>query len=176
MADRKAFNCHVVFLTTISHVVWGLCIHYDCGMSDASCYSARAAVHDSHYEHNSSSERIHSDSTAKRSLGFPKSQGSGSILGSFVRTLLVIPCCHGDRHEGTPHQHGLHCIGHCSVYLPKLPSERNPFPFDRSVASSPFVLENPAGLSNVLTAERSAGSGDFRFKRPLHSLLTVLLL
>ena len=167
MADRKTLKCSIVFLTTISHVVWGLCIHYDCGMCDASCFSVHAAEHD---EHDSSSERIHSDSTAK------KSQRSDSILGSFVKTLLVIPCCHADRHEGTPHQHGPQCVGNGSVYLPKLPQERNTVPLYRPVASSLSVLETPAGLSNILTVERSTGSGDFQFKRPLHPLLTVLLL
>ena len=167
MADRKAFNYHVVFLTTVSHVVWGLCIHYDCGMSDASCFSARAAVHDQHYEHNSSSERTHSD--------FCHSE-AGFGLQQSKHFALVSPCCHGDRHEQTPHQHGPHCIGNCSVYLPKLPQERNTFPLSRSVASRSSVLETPAGLPNVFTAELSAGSGAFRFKRPLHPLLTVLLL
>ena len=167
MADRKVFNCHVVFLTTISHVVWGLCIHYDCGMSDASCFSIHAQEHDQHDEHNSPAERIHSDSCHSE---------AGSNLHQSKHFALVIPCCHGDRHEETPHQHGPHCIGNCSVYLPKLPSERNTFPLYRSVASCPSVLETPFGLSNILNAEQSTCSGDFRFKRPLHPLLTVLLL
>jgi hypothetical protein len=167
MAARKTFNCSVVFLTTISHVVWGLCIHYDCGMSEASCFSEHVAGHAQHDDHDSPSERIHSDS------GHPN-DGSGfqqSRLFTFV-----IPCCHGDRHEESPHQHGLQCVGNCSVYLPKLPHERQTDLLDCSVASCPSVLETPAGLYDILAAQRTTGSGDFRSKKPLHPLLTVLLL
>jgi hypothetical protein len=167
MTDRKAFNCSVVFLTTVSHVVWGLCINYDCGMSDTYCFSAHAAVHETHDEHNSSSERIHSDSCHSE-VGFGPQQSK--------RFTFEIPCSHGDRHEETPHRHGSHCVGTCSAYLLKLPQERQTFPLSRLVASFPSGLETPLGLSNILTAERSIGSGDFRFKRPLHPLQSVLLL
>jgi len=167
MAVKRAFKYNIVFLTTISHVVWGMCIHYDCGMSDTSCFSAHAAVHDAHSEHDSSSERVHTDSC--------HSEADCGLQQSKLVT-LVIPCRHGDRHEETPHQHGPQCVGNCAVYLPKLPSERQTFLFSRLIASCPSVLKTPAGHSNFLTADISTGSGDFQFKSPLHPLLTVLLL
>lgn len=167
MADRKAFKNYVVFLSAVSHVVWGLCIHYDCEMSNAPCFLAHVAVHDSDLEHNSSCERIHSDSCHSE---------SGSSLQQVSHLNLVIPCGKQNWHEETPHQHGPHCIGNCSVYLPKLPEENRTFSFSRLIASCPPDLESPAGLSNVFSADRSTGSGDIRFKKPLYPLLTILLL